>query len=27
VLAREEYEAFFGKVGEALNGALAPRQP
>jgi hypothetical protein len=27
VLARDEYEAFFGKVGEALNGALAPRQP
>lgn len=27
VLAREDYDAFFGKVGEALNGAVAPRQP
>ncbi|WP_246287299.1 hypothetical protein [Paraburkholderia sediminicola] len=27
VLARGDYEAFFGKVSEALNGTLAPRQP
>ncbi|NPT47211.1 hypothetical protein GNZ12_39180 [Paraburkholderia sp. 1N] len=27
VLARDEYDAFFGKVGEALNSALTPRQP
>jgi hypothetical protein len=27
VLARDGYDAFFGKVGEALNGAFAPREP